>query len=179
MSPPKSTQETSHIVSPCDDSAIPSVAPPIGFKPESQLSGEGFSKQNIYSSELEIKEDELSIAPSYSVFTTTQKKWIVFIAASAGWFSTASSFIYFPAIPFLARDLDVSIQKINLTVTSYLVASGIFPALVGSAADQYGRRPVFIVAIGTYIAINVGLALQRSFPVLITLRMLQSAAISG
>lgn len=117
--------------------------------------------------------------PSYSVFSSRQKRWIVFIAASAGWFSTASSFIYFPAIPFLAHDLDVSIQKINLTVTSYLVASGIFPAIAGNAADHYGRRPVFIVSIGVYIAINIWLAIQRSFAALIALRMFQSAAISG
>ncbi|PGH13782.1 hypothetical protein AJ79_03482 [Helicocarpus griseus UAMH5409] len=117
--------------------------------------------------------------PPYSVFTTPQKKWIVFIAALAGWFSTASSFIYFPAIPFLARDLGISIQKVNLAVVSYLVASGIFPAILGNAADHYGRRPVFIASIGAYVAINIGLAVQRSFAALVTLRMMQSMAISG
>jgi MFS family permease len=115
----------------------------------------------------------------YSAFSASQKKWIIFIAASAGWFSTASSFIYFPAIPFLAKDLHVGIENINLTVTSYLVASGVFPTLVGSAADRYGRRPVFIIAMGVYIAANIGLAVQRHFAVLVVLRMVQSAAISG
>jgi sugar phosphate permease len=114
-----------------------------------------------------------------SDFSNSQKKWIVFIAASAGWFSTASSFIYFPAIPFLARDLDVSIEKINITVTAYLIASGVFPTLAGSAADRYGRRPAYIIAIGVYVAINIGLAVQRDYAALVTLRMLQSAAISG
>ena len=114
-----------------------------------------------------------------SAFTTRQKRWIVFIAASAGWFSTASSFIYFPIIPFLAQDLNVSVEKINLTVTSYLVVSGIFPTILGSVADHYGRRPILIACISLYVAVNVGLALQRSFAVLVTLRMLQSIAISG
>ncbi|KAK2805346.1 hypothetical protein FQN50_006247 [Emmonsiellopsis sp. PD_5] len=118
-------------------------------------------------------------APTYTLFTTRQKKWIIFIAASAGWFSTASSFIYFPAIPFLARDLGASVQEINLTVTSYLIASGIFPSIWGNFADHYGRRPVFIMSIGAYIAINIGLAVQRSFAALVTLRMLQSMAISA
>lgn len=115
----------------------------------------------------------------YCAFSQKQKRWIIFIAATAGWFSTASSFIYFPAIPFLARDLEVTVQKINLTVTSYLIASGIFPFIVGNAADQYGRRPVLIVSIAVYVAVNIGLAIQRSFPTLLSLRMLQSAAISG
>lgn len=116
---------------------------------------------------------------NYSAFGEVQKKLIVSIGAAAGWFSTSSSFIYFPVIPFLARGLDVSIEKVNLTVTSYLIASGIFPSIVGGLADVYGRRPVFVVALGSYVAINVGLALQRSFPVLLALRLLQSAAISG
>ncbi|KAI1137580.1 MFS general substrate transporter [Hypoxylon sp. FL0543] len=118
-------------------------------------------------------------SPPYSAFTTTQKKWIIFIAALAGWFSAASSFIYFPAIPFLARDTGVSVEDINLTVTSYLIASGIFPSITGDAADRYGRRPVFIVCLSVYAAINVGLAVQRSFASLFVLRMVQSAAISG
>ncbi|KAI1407509.1 MFS general substrate transporter [Hypoxylon sp. FL1857] len=117
--------------------------------------------------------------PPYSVFSTTQKKWIIFIAALAGWFSTASSFIYFPAIPFLARDTTVSVESINLTVTSYLIASGIFPSITGDAADRYGRRPAFIVCLSVYAIINIGLAVQRSFASLFVLRMIQSAAISG
>ncbi|KAF7561984.1 hypothetical protein G7046_g2152 [Stylonectria norvegica] len=117
--------------------------------------------------------------PPHSLFTTPQKRWIVFIAALAGWFSTASSFIYFPGIPFMAQGLDVSVEHINLTVTSYLIASGIFPAITGSAADKYGRRPVFIISIGVYFVVNVALAVQRSFAALFVLRMVQSAAISG
>lgn len=127
----------------------------------------------------ETELEEPALTPSYSVFTTTQKRWIIFIAALAGWFSTASSFIYFPAIPFLARGLDISIEKVNLTVVSYLIASGIFPSVFGNAADHYGRRPVFILTIGLYVAVNIGLAVQRSFPALVTLRMVQSFAISG
>ncbi|KAI2463007.1 MFS general substrate transporter [Annulohypoxylon bovei var. microspora] len=121
----------------------------------------------------------LAQPPPYSAFSPAQKKWIIFIAALAGWFSTASSFAYFPAIPFLARDMKVPVESINLTVTSYLIASGIFPSITGDAADRYGRRPVFVVCLFVYAAVNVGLALQRSFAWLFVLRMVQSAAISG
>jgi MFS family permease len=115
----------------------------------------------------------------YTVFTTKQKTWIVVVAGSAAWYSTASSFIYFPAIPFMSQDLGVSVSMINLTVTSYLIASGLFPALTGTAADRLGRRPVFVLSLGVYLAANIGLALQKTFPALFIIRMLQSAAISG
>lgn len=118
-------------------------------------------------------------APAYSRFSTGQKQWIVALVAFAGWFSSLSSFIYFPAISFLAEDLDTSIQNINLTVTAYLIMSGIFPPLVGNAADIFGRRPVFTFTLLIYVGANIGLALQSSYRVLFFLRMVQSAGISG
>lgn len=116
---------------------------------------------------------------SYSAFSNKQKRSIVALIAFAGWFSSLSSFIYFPAIPFLAADLDVSIERINLTVTAYLIMSGIFPSVIGDAADTIGRRPVLIVTLVIYVAANIGLALQSSFGLLFFLRMVQSAGISG
>ena len=119
------------------------------------------------------------LSPPYSVFRPAQKRWIIFIAAWARWFSTASSLIYFPTIPFMAHDMGVSIQKINLTVTSYMIASGIFPAITGNAADRYGRRIILLASLAVYTTANISIAVQRSFAALLMLRMLQSAAISG
>lgn len=126
---------------------------------------------------------QISAAPqessSYSAFSIAQRRWIIALVAFAGWFSSLSSFIYFPAIPSMASDLNVSIERINLTVTAYLIMSGIFPSIVGNAADTVGRRPVFIATLAVYVAANVGLALQSSFGLLFFLRMVQSAGISG
>lgn len=66
-----------------------------------------------------------------------------------------------------------------MTVTSYLVVSAVVPAIIGSTADEAGRRPVLIVSLVVYVLANVGLAIQRSYVALLLLRMLQSAGISG
>ena len=125
--------------------------------------------------------NEASEAPEapYSTFTKTQKRWVLALVALAGWFSSLSSFIYFPAIPSIAADLNESIERINLTVTAYLIMSGVFPSIVADAADTMGRRPVFIFTLAVYVAANIGLALQTSFGLLFFLRMAQSAGISG
>lgn len=136
------------------------------------------SSMGVTEKESPVHADSDAGAP-YSVFHRRQLKWIIAIAAFAGWFSSASSFIYFPAIPFMARDLGISVEKVNLTVTSYLVASGIFPSVTGSAADIYGRKPVLIVSLCLYTVVNVALAVQRNFVALFVLRMVQSVAISG
>jgi MFS family permease len=115
----------------------------------------------------------------YSIFSLPRKRWIVFLVAMAGWFSTLSSFVYFPAITALSESLNVSISKIDITVTSYLVVSAIAPAISGDLADVSGRRPVFIVMLLVYVTANIGLALQHSYVALLLLRMLQSAGISG
>ncbi|RSL44713.1 hypothetical protein CEP54_014575 [Fusarium duplospermum] len=119
-----------------------------------------------------------SVVP-YTLFTTNERRCIVAMIALAGWFSTLSSFIYYPAIPVIADDLHSSIGMIDLTVTSYLVVSAIAPAVVGDAADTFGRRPLYAITLSLYVATNVGIALQRSAVALLLLRMLQSAGISG
>ena len=90
-----------------------------------------------------------------------------------------SSFIFYPAITSIANGLNVTVELVNLAVTTYMVVSGIVPALLGTAADKYGRRPVYILALSIYLVSNIGLALQNSFPALLVLRMLQSAGSSG
>lgn len=115
----------------------------------------------------------------YSTFTKPEKRLICFLIAFAGMFSPLSSFIYYPAITSLSKDLQVSIEQINLTITSYMVVSGIAPAVIGDLADFTGRRWVYILTLAIYCAANVGLALQRSWPALLVLRMAQSAGSSG
>ncbi|KAL4919453.1 major facilitator superfamily domain-containing protein [Aspergillus aurantiobrunneus] len=115
----------------------------------------------------------------YSSFSNPMKKYIVLTAAGAGFFSSLSAQIYFPALNALAEDLGVSSSLINLTVTSYMIFQGIAPMFLGSFADQTGRRPSYIICFIIYIASNIGLALQDNYAALIVLRCLQSSGISS
>ncbi|KAJ5814358.1 uncharacterized protein N7503_001108 [Penicillium pulvis] len=114
----------------------------------------------------------------YSVFTHNQKRFIVFIASWAGFFSPVSSQIYFPALNTLAKDLHVSNSLINLTLTSYMIFQGLSPMFIGDFADKAGRRPAYILCFTIYIAANIGLALQNNYAALFVLRCLQSAGSS-
>jgi MFS family permease len=130
------------------------------------------------STEVVIEMNGEAIRP-HSTFSKWQKRWIIVLASFAGWFSTLSSFIFFPAIPTLAQDLHTSIEKINLTVTSYLIFAAVAPSIVGNVADTSGRRPSYIATLIVYIVANIGLATQSSFAALFILRMLQAASISS
>lgn len=115
----------------------------------------------------------------YTIFRKWEKFYIVSLITLAAWFSTLSSFIYYPVITFVARDIRTTVANVNLTVTSYMIMSGIAPALIGDLADQTGRRPTYMIALVVYICANIGIAVQDSFVALLLLRMLQSAGISG
>ena len=128
---------------------------------------------------VQAQSDPAILNDRFSSFTRNQKRYIVFLIASAGWFSTLSSFIYYPAISLVATDLSTTIAKVKLTVTSYLAISGVTPAFVGDAADILGRRPLYIITRSIYVLANMGIALQGSFVALLLLRMLQSAGVSG
>jgi MFS family permease len=118
-------------------------------------------------------------APTFSAFTINQRRWIIAIAAFAGMFSPMSSFIFYPAITSIADDLGVTVELVNLAITTYMIVSGLVPALLGNAADKFGRRPVYLLALTLYLAANLGLSLQRTYAGLLILRMLQSAGSSS
>ena len=79
-----------------------------------------------------------------------------------------------PCLPSIASDLSVSIELINLTVTSYMIFQGLTPTLWGAIADVKGRRLVYIFTFLIYFAACVGLAETRNYATLVVLRCLQS-----
>lgn len=116
---------------------------------------------------------------AYSAFSKSSKRMVAFTASFAAMFSGLSSFIYYPALQPLATDLSVSLEAVNLTITSYLIVAGLAPSVIGDMADYTGRRPVYIITFFLYSAANIGLAVQNSYAALLVLRMLQSAGASG
>ena len=93
--------------------------------------------------------------PAYSVFSDRQRKFIVFMVACAGFFSPLSANIYFPALNSLSRDLKVSSELINLTLTSYMIFQGLAPTVFGDLADMTGRRPAYVLGFIIYIGMGI------------------------
>lgn len=85
-----------------------------------------------------------------------------------------ASNIYFPALPTIAEDLDVSVELVNLTVTSYLIFQGIAPSLWGPLSDVRGRRIAYCCTFLVFLGACIGLAETRNYATLVVLRCLQS-----
>lgn len=117
--------------------------------------------------------------PAYSTFSKTTRRWVVTMVTISSFVSPMTANIYFPALNPIAADLGVSINLINLTLTTYMILQGIAPTLFGDFGDMAGRRPAFIVAFTIYFFANLGLALQNNYAALLVLRMVQSGGSSG
>ena len=74
---------------------------------------------------IERQQAALDSEQEYSIFSKNEKRFIVITATLAAALSPISTNIFFPALNILASDLHVSNSLINLTVTSYMVGTGI------------------------------------------------------
>ncbi|GMF68477.1 unnamed protein product [Aspergillus oryzae] len=129
----------------------------------------------------------------YSIFDKRQKWLIIAIVSTAATCkfenhsvtkkicrltsTTVSGFasnIYFPALPTIADDLGVSLELVNLTVTSYLIFQGLAPSLWGPVSDVKGRRIAYICTFIVFLGACIGLALSKNYATVIVLRCLQS-----
>lgn len=122
------------------------------------------------------KPDDTTISTAYTIFSKTQVATIVAIASWAASFSGLSSNIYFPSISAIAKDLDVTSELVNLTVTLYLVFQGLSPSVWAPLSDTKGRRTVILITFAIYFGANIGLALTKSYAQLAVLRAVQSSA---
>ncbi|KOS20404.1 Quinidine resistance protein 1 [Escovopsis weberi] len=113
-------------------------------------------------------------AVPFTIFDKPQKALIVFLVSTAATFSGFASNIYFPALPTVARDFNVSPELINLTVTSYLIFQGLAPSLWGPVSDVKGRRVAYLCTFTVFTAACIGLALSKNYATLLVLRCLQS-----
>lgn len=129
--------------------------------------------------DVEATLSRVSTGPVYSAFSKPMKKWIITMVTISSFVSPMTANIYFPALNPIATDLGVSINLINLTLTTYMILQGIAPTLFGDFGDVAGRRPAFIVAFTIYFFANLGLALQTDYAALLVLRMMQSGGSSG
>ena len=131
------------------------------------------SKPEEKSTEHDPPSETTPVEP-YSIFDKRQKAVIVFLVSTAATFSGFASNAYFPAIPTIARDLSVSTELINLTITSYLVFQGLAPSLWSPLSDVKGRRVAYICCFVIFIGACVGLGLTQNYATLVVLRCLQS-----
>ncbi|RWA14923.1 hypothetical protein EKO27_g208 [Xylaria grammica] len=131
--------------------------------------------ENETNEKSEARSNTNAVPEPYSIFDKRQKALIVFIAATAATFSGFASNIYFPSLATISEDLGVSVELVNLTITSYLIFQGLAPSIWGPLSDAKGRRITYFCTFLVFLGACVGLALTPNYATLIVLRSVQSS----
>lgn len=95
------------------------------------------------------------------------------IVGAAGFMQTFDSSAITVALPPMAVDFKVTALSLNLVITAYLIGATAFLPLCGWAADRFGARRIFLLAITGFGLTSLACALSSSLPVLILARIIQ------
>jgi EmrB/QacA subfamily drug resistance transporter len=103
--------------------------------------------------------------------------WIVpAIIGSAMLMQTLSATVIANALPTMAHALDVEPLRLNLAITAYLLASAVFLPISGWAADRFGAKRVFVIAMVLYAASSASCGFAVNLWQLVLARFCQGAA---
>src|SRR3954471_25018380 len=115
-------------------------------------------------------------APSY---LSHREILVVLGGLMAGMFLAAlDQSIVGTALPQIVSEFN-SLDKLSWVVTAYLLTSTASTPLWGKISDLYGRRPLFIAAIVTFLAGSVLSAMSQNIEQLIGFRAVQGLGAGG
>lgn len=103
-------------------------------------------------------------------------RMIPFIVGCALFMQMLDSTVVATALPAMAAALGSTPVRLNVAITSYLLAVAVFVPVSGWAADRYGARRVFVAAIVLFTLSSVGCALAQNVSQLVAARILQGMA---
>lgn len=90
-------------------------------------------------------------------------------------FPPLSTDMYLPAIPALQKLWGIPLAQANLSLVIYFLSFSFFLLIHGPMSDRFGRRPVLIAGILTFIAGSGLCAMADSITFLVIARAVQAA----
>jgi len=106
----------------------------------------------------------------------TKKKYFLTILI-LGTLSAISPFsidMYLPGFPAIARDLNTTVAKVQLSLSSFFIGISIGQLLYGPLLDRFGRKKPLYFGLTLYLASSIGCTFAHSVEALILFRFLQA-----
>ncbi|MBL7877232.1 MAG: multidrug effflux MFS transporter [Cyclobacteriaceae bacterium] len=108
---------------------------------------------------------------------TNKNRYYFFIILILGSLATISPFsidMYLPGFPAIATDLNTTIDRVQLSLTAYLIGIALGQLVYGPLLDRFGRKTPLYIGLIIYILASVGCAFTQSVNSLIVMRFLQA-----
>lgn len=100
-------------------------------------------------------------------------RWLLPLLAALVALGPLSVDVYLPAMPMIMEELDTDIQRMHLTLTTYLAGFAVFHLVCGPLADRYGRKPILIIGTVLFVFACIGCASASTVEALMLFRFLQ------
>jgi DHA1 family bicyclomycin/chloramphenicol resistance-like MFS transporter len=84
--------------------------------------------------------------------------------------------LYLPALPTMVDVFNTTESMVNLTLSSYFITYAVGLLFWGPLSEKFGRKPILLVGIGSYMLASILCALSGSIEHLIASRILQAFA---
>ena len=85
-----------------------------------------------------------------------------------------STDLYLASLPSLATVFEVPVSTVQLTLSLFVIGFGSAQLIVGPLSDRYGRRPVLLAGLATYLIASLLCGLSPSIDMLIAARFVQA-----
>ncbi|KAI7872314.1 major facilitator superfamily domain-containing protein [Spinellus fusiger] len=130
-----------------------------------------------------VAQKRISIRPPVNndprLYSKGKKRWILACLALGSSLNGLCSTIYFPALPYIAKDLNTDAVGMSLTTSLFILFGGIGPILWASMSDFYHiRRSLYLSSLIIFIVASVGCGLVNNAWVLVVMRCIQSIGTS-
>lgn len=86
--------------------------------------------------------------------------------------------IYIPSLPAMAEDLNVPVEKVQISLLLFMVSSGFSQLFIGSILDSFGRYKINIFALITFSLASFIIALVPEIYVIYIMRIVQGITVS-
>jgi EmrB/QacA subfamily drug resistance transporter len=121
--------------------------------------------------------DDSALALAEARRGQVSRGWIVpLIIGSALLMQTLNANVLSNALPTMARSLHEDPIRLNTAITVYLLASAVFLPVSTWAADKFGARRIFVLAMALYALSSAACGLAQDLSQLIGARLLQGVA---
>ncbi|MCB0645453.1 MAG: multidrug effflux MFS transporter [Saprospiraceae bacterium] len=105
----------------------------------------------------------------------TQNKTLIIIIlgllSAIGPFSIDS---YLPGFPSIARDLDITVEKVSYSLSAFFIGISIGQLLYGPLLDRFGRKKPLMIGLVVYILGSLGCMMASTIEALIAFRFIQA-----
>lgn len=82
--------------------------------------------------------------------------------------------MYLPGFPAIAEDLNTTVAKVSLSLSSFFIGISAGQMLYGPLLDRFGRKKPLYIGISIYLIASIACAMTTSVDALIWLRLLQA-----